>query len=431
MKKKLFLILGLLPVFAVFAQDHARELIAKEDYSARRTNLAAMIDTGSVVAIKGGEENFDDIRKFRQDRDFLYLTGMTVPGARIIVAPKGILYGNTRKDCFIFINRAWYTDLAVPMGASDTLLDMKQFDTVFKHLTQGIRTLYYYPPMAFSHDWINDKVYFAEKEMKKAFEKSHPGAKIKPAATLIAKLRQIKTKDELAAMNKAIELTSDGILSAMRSCKPGMYEYEIQALIEYEAIRQGAGGMGFASIIGGGKNSLIPHYFDNNCEMKAGDLLVMDVGAEYDGYSADITRTIPVSGKFSIEQAIVYNVLLNVQKELIGMVKPGITFNEIDNKSNELIRGAGFGNYILHGVTHTVGLNVHDATSGDTLRAGMVITIEPGIYIPGDDTIQPEGRKGFGIRIEDDVLVTDGGNEVISAMVPKEQSEIEKRMRLK
>jgi len=188
--------------------------------------------------------------------------------------------------------------------------------------------------------------------------------------------------------------------------------------------------MGFASIIGGGKNSLIPHYFDNNCELRAGDLLVMDVGAEYEGYSADITRTIPVSGKFTKEQAVVYDVLLGIQEELIRMVRAGITFRDLDNRSNELIRAAGYGAYILHGITHTVGLNVHDATAGDTLRAGMVITIEPGIYIPANDTVQPAGRTGFGIRIEDDILVTADGYENLSSAVPKEIAEIEKRMRL-
>ncbi len=427
---RLILILGLAITIQVSAGQPAASIITPDDYSARRAKLAAMADSASVLAMKGSDENYDEIGRFRQDRDFLYLTGITVPGARMILAPKGIGSGNSKKSCFIFLNMKWNKDAIVPLTATDTLIDLKQFDTVLQRVLSGIRTLYYHPQMEFSYDWINGKVYFAEREMRKSFEKSHPGVRIKPAAPLIARLRQIKEKDELTAMLKAIALTNDGILSAMKSCKPGMYEYEIQALIEYEAIRQGAGGMGFASIIGGGKNSLIPHYFDNNCELRAGDLLVMDVGAEYEGYSADITRTIPVSGKFTKEQAVVYDVLLGIQEELIRMVQAGITFRDLDNRSNELIRAAGYGAYILHGITHTVGLNVHDATAGDTLRAGMVITIEPGIYIPANDTVQPAGRTGFGIRIEDDILVTADGYENLSSAVPKEIAEIEKRMRL-
>jgi Xaa-Pro aminopeptidase len=424
-------ILALLALFFALegqAQQCVKDLISQKEYSARRVKMAGMLDTASVLAMKAGEEGFDDIRRFRQDRDFLYLTGISLPGARMILAPKGISFGNTTKSVFFFLNLQWNKEVNIPLTASDTLLDLTRFDTILSAVLPGIRTLFYNPPMDFSHDWITGKVYFADKEMKKAFEKAHPGIKMKPAGTLLAKLRQIKTEDELAAISKAIAMTKDGIESAMRSCKPGMFEYEVQAVIEYEATRQGADGMGFASIIGGGKNSLIPHYFDNNCMLSNGDLLVMDVGADYCGYSADVTRTIPVSGRFTKEQAIVYIVVLDVQKSLIAMVKPGITFVSIDKKAEDLIRAAGYGDYILHGVTHTVGLNVHDAMAGDTLRPGMVITIEPGIYIQGDDTVQPEGRKGFGIRIEDDVLVTEKGHDVLSAGIPRELADIEKHM---
>jgi Xaa-Pro aminopeptidase len=347
----------------------------------------------------------------------------------MIFAPRGVTFGPSRKTCFFFLNLRWNPDAKVPLTASDTLLDLTRFDSVLAKVLPGIKTMYYHPQAPFVHDWVNGKPYFADKEMRKAFEKAHPGAKMKPAGTLLARLRQIKSGDELMAIHKAIALTGDGIGAALRGCRPGMHEYEVQALIENEAVRQGADGMGFPSIVGGGKNSLIPHYFDNNCELRKGDLLVMDVGADYCGYSADVTRTIPVSGKFTTEQAVVYNIVLDVQKALIKMAKPGATFGEIDRKAVELTKAAGYGDYILHGVTHTIGLNVHDAMSGDTLRPGMVITIEPGIYIPVDDTIQPKGRTGFGIRIEDDVLITETGYEVLSSGIPSEIDDIEKRMR--
>jgi Xaa-Pro aminopeptidase len=208
-----------------------------------------------------------------------------------------------------------------------------------------------------------------------------------------------------------------------------MKEYELQALIEYEAIKNGSRGMAFFSIIGSGENSLEPHYYRNDRTMEAGDLVVMDVGARNNGYCADITRTIPVSGKFTEQQAILYQVVLDQQKKLISMIKPGMTMSQVEKKAYKLTQDAGYGNYYLHSVSHPVGLNVHDPFVLDTLKPGMILTIEPGIYIPVNDTVQPEGRRGFGIRIEDDVLVTKDGCVVLSASVPKEIAEIEKLMK--
>jgi Xaa-Pro aminopeptidase len=410
-------------------QECSKSIIPEKEFAERRSELLELLDSASVLVMKAGEEDGDEVIRFRQDRDFGYITGIPSPGARMILSPAGLSFSGLKKHCFLFLNLRWNPDAKVPLSAGDTLMDLSRFDTILSALMPGIRTLYYHPQAPFVHDWINGRPYFADKEMRKTFEKAHPGSRMKPAGPLIARLRQVKSEDELAALRKAIAMTGDGIGAVLKACKPGMYEYEVQAMIEYEAIRQGAGSMGFPSIIGGGKNSLIPHYFDNNCLLRAGDLLVMDIGAECDGYSADVTRTIPVSGKFTEQQAVVYNVVLEVQDVLIGMVRPGITTGDIDRKAEELIKKAGYGNYILHGVTHTLGLNVHDVITGDTLRPGMVITVEPGIYIAGEDTLQPAGRKGFGIRIEDDVLVTRDGHEVLSGEIPKSAAAIERLMR--
>ena len=189
--------------------------------------------------------------------------------------------------------------------------------------------------------------------------------------------------------------------------------------------------MAFTSIFGSGTNSLIPHYDKNNCRMNKGEVVVMDVGARYGAYCADISRTIPVSGKFTDDQKIIYQAVLDIQKAVIGMVRPGITMGDLDAKTGQLTRQAGYGNYILHGVTHPLGLVVHDVSSGDTLRPGMVITVEPGIYIPVHDTIQPVMRRGFGVRIEDDILITADGHEVLSREIPKEVADVEKLMKKK
>jgi len=319
----------------------------------------------------------------------------------------------------------------VILSPADTLLDDKYFEKVLADIVNNLKVLYYYPVPKLSNDWINGKIVISEREMKKVFEQAHPGIKLKPAGKLFTALRQIKSAQEVELVRKAIGMTDEGIVSAMKQCKPGMYEYEAQAIIEYEVKRRGAESMAFASIIGSGTNSLIPHYDKNTCIMKDGDIVVMDVGARYGDYCADITRTIPVSGKFTSDQQVIYQTVLDIQKEVIGMVKPGVTMSDLNKKTRTLTHKAGFGNYIIHSVSHTLGLVVHDVSSGDTLKPGMIITVEPGIYIPVQDTVQPKTRRGFGVRIEDDVLVTADGYDVLSKAVPKEITEIEELMRSK
>jgi Xaa-Pro aminopeptidase len=227
----------------------------------------------------------------------------------------------------------------------------------------------------------------------------------------------------------SVKITGNGIDAAMKACKPGIWEYELRAGIEFEMMKQGAERTSFRSIVGAGRNSLSPHYMDNNCQALEGEVVVMDVGAEYHGYAADITRTIPVSGKFTKAQAEIYSAVLKVQEELIGIIRPGITMGSIDRKAAELIAAEGFKKYNIHGVTHPVGLDVHDVFADDTLRAGMVITIEPGIYIPEGDTLLPAAYRAVGVRIEDDVLVTATGYDLLSKEIPKTITDIERRMK--
>jgi Xaa-Pro aminopeptidase len=397
-------------------------------YSQRRERLMNSLDTTCVFAMKAADSPVDDYNPYQQDNDFLYLTGIKEPGYMMIMIPGGIIFGENRKYC-LFFSPTWDWDKQVTLTTKDTLLPAGDFERILKSAIKGKKTLFYTPVSPASHDWINGKVYMAEREMKKQFVKDNPGMTLKPGAMKIAPFRQIKSENEIEFTRKAIEMTVKGLKDAYRYCKPGMKEYELQALIEYQATRNGSKGMGFFSIIGSGENSLEPHYYKNDRQMEAGDLVVMDVGARDEGYCADITRTIPVSGKFNDKQAVVYQAVLDIQKKLIGMVKPGMTVSQVEKAGYRLTQDAGYGDYYLHGVSHPIGLNVHDPFVLDTLKPGMILTIEPGIYIPGNDTLQPEGRTGFGIRIEDDVLVTKDGCEVLSASVPKEIAEIEKMMK--
>jgi len=424
-------ILCLLTALQVFGQECGNPGIRCDDILARRKALLEVMDTSSALVIKAAEAEYDvDIEPYRQNPDFFNITGIDEAGYKVIFFPKGYSFGGRVKQVMIF-TYPYQLDRNVILSATDTLLNDKLFEPVLAGLSREIKTLYYSPVPKLSSDWINGKVVITERETRKAFEQAHPGVKLKPATKLFTVIRQLKSPAEIGLTRKAIAITGDGIVSVMKQCKPGMYEYELQAIIEYEAKRQGAECMAFASIIGSGTNSLIPHYDRNHCRMNKGDVVVMDVGARYGSFCADITRTIPVSGKFTAEQALVYQAVLDIQKGVIAMVRPGITMSDLDKRTNELTRNAGFGKYIIHGVTHPLGLVVHDVAAGDTLKPGMIITVEPGIYIPVDDTTQPAGMRGFGIRIEDDVLVTADGKEVLSRDIPKEIADIGKLMRRK
>jgi Xaa-Pro aminopeptidase len=247
--------------------------------------------------------------------------------------------------------------------------------------------------------------------------------------TILRPLRTIKSAYEISCLRKAIQATAAGLEAAMRSMRPGQFEYEVDAVIVYHCRRRGCQGMAFPCIVGSGTNGCIPHYTLNARRMEDGDLVVMDVGGDYRHYAADITRTVPVNGRFTPRQREVYELVLRAQAAAIEAVKPGASAGEPDRVARRVL-GEGLKKlglakntreamrYCPHGVSHALGMDVHDVPVA-TLAPGAVITIEPGIYIP---------EEGFGIRIEDDVLVTEQGREVLSREVPKTVEAIEALM---
>jgi Xaa-Pro aminopeptidase len=257
----------------------------------------------------------------------------------------------------------------------------------------------------------------------------------------LAQLRMVKTDDEIALMQRAIDITAAAHREAMKSIEPGMHEYEIEALIEYVFRRNGAEYTGFPSIVGSGENSTVLHYESNRRRMEANDVVVMDIGAEYHGYSADITRTVPVDGTFSPEQKSLYELVLRAQNAGIDASRAGNMFNDPDAAaraviSDGLVELGLIGSaeesrrFFVHGTSHYLGLYVHDVGDRGPLRPGTVITVEPGIYVPPADDVDPKWWN-IGIRIEDDVLITEGDPVVLSAKAPKTVSEIETLMAAK
>ena len=266
-----------------------------------------------------------------------------------------------------------------------------------------------------------------------------PSAGFENLMPLLDDVRWSKSSREIEVMRKACRLTSDAFLAATRSARPGMYEYEVEAVISYVFRKNGAAGPDFL-IVGSGPNSCVLHHMGNDRLMGEGELLLLDFGVDYHGMATDLTRTVPLSGKFSAEQKKVYAIVLEAQKKAISVVRPGATLGDVHRAAFEVIDKAGFGKYFIHGSGHSLnggsgfrageppssaGLRTDQerlalyAGQDNVLRPGCIFTIEPGIYIPG---------KNIGVRIEDDVLVTESGCEVLTRDAPKEIAEIEKLM---
>ena len=418
-------------VFLLFlcAALYGQVEISCQEYQSRIARLSALLDTTSMLAMKATEmhQRTNDVGyPYRQESNFLYITGATEPSCYFVLVPKGMIVGEKKVCSILFLPK----EASLPNAGCDTILDPAVFQLLFRQAVGSITTLYYSAPdIRFSTDWLSDRAQFLDRDARRSFEEKHSGVKAKSAASLFSKLREIKSAEEIFLMKKAIAMTGDGIRRAAARCAPGLKECELQAEIEYEAIRQGASGLAFPCIIGSGPNSLIPHYEANRRTMESGDVVVMDVGAEYAGYAADVTRTLPVNGKFTPDQKKIYQAVRHAQDEVFKIIKPGTTLGDLDKKASEMIKQDGFGKFILHGVTHTVGLDVHDVSSSDVLRPGMVVTVEPGIYIPQTAEGVPEGQRGVGIRIEDDVLVTETGCEILTNGIPRELEEIESMMR--
>ncbi|HCT29141.1 MAG TPA: hypothetical protein DIW31_00030 [Bacteroidales bacterium] len=422
--KKIILVTFLLPYVAI------AQTSGFDEFQARRDKILSMLDTTQAIVLKA--INVQPLaNEYIQEHNFFYLTGINSASNTLLMSPKGIVVGGKKRTTIIF-----YSDNSViknlKFGPNDTVLKSMEFKPVFNKLLPTIGKLYYSAPdLNLVNDWISDKAYFMEREMKNRMKTLYPNLKLESAEYFVGKLRTIKSSQEIGYVRRASNITADGLISAMKMAKPGIWEYELQAAVEYEYTRQGALLRGFPSIIGSGLNNLVLHYSDNNCQTKNGDLVVMDVGAKYMGYSSDITRTIPISGSFTEAQKEIYSMVLQVQKDAIAMIKPGVKTADIEKFARDAFKKLGYQDYFIHGLSHPVGLDVHDISTEPELKPGMIITIEPGLYFNPNDKNAPEKYKGFGVRIEDTILVTENGFEILTQKVPKEIAEIERLMKKK
>ncbi|HQJ64248.1 MAG TPA: aminopeptidase P N-terminal domain-containing protein [bacterium] len=425
-----------------------------QEYRARRQQLLTAMDSSEVLVVRAaasvaraGDVNYP----YHQDEDFYYLTGCREPGVVLLLVPAGFAVEGQTVHELLFAPPSRtnaYTGITPgpdklrgELGIEAALPDSR-FQSLFGQILEGKHLLYL---AGLSPSFINDPIagkgYFLDRDSKKVLKDKYPGLQIKSAASLIMPLRLIKSAGEVALMQKAIDATDAALREAIKSCEPGLYEYELQAVIEYGFLRGGCAAAAFSSIIGSGPNSVILHYDTNERRMEAGETVVMDVGGEYAGYCADVTRTIPVGGRFTAEQKTIYNLVLAAHDSAIAMIRPGATIADLNKKAaavigSGLIRlglmkaGEEVAKFLPHGISHQLGLEAHDVEGNGPLAPGMVITIEPGIYIGAAMTGVPAAYRTIGIRIEDDVLVTPDGRRVLSN-APRSIVEIEKLMKKK
>jgi len=419
------------------------------------------MDENSIAIIPAAHEatrSYDTEYKFRQDSDFWYLTGFPEPDAIAVIDPKAkkpyTLYVRPRDlEMETWFGRRQGIEGAVKNYNADQSFSIDRFAADMAKLLDGHDKLYY----RFAVDKALDQqiLQYLSGQRVRRLKTAYPPHTISDPTPIIGDMRLHKTDKEVALMQRSADIAVEAHVLAMKKVKPGMNEAQVESLMEAYMRDKGASGVAYNSIIGGGDNATILHYVENNMPLKDGDLILIDAGAEYEGYASDITRTFPINGKYSKAQREVYDVVLDVQNQCIEYTKTGNTVKArqefsielltegmkklglLKGKTKDLIKKKTYMKYYMHGVGHYLGLDVHDAGRyfvDQTARhsrpfaPGMVLTVEPGLYIPPDDKSAPAKYRGIGIRIEDDVLVTKEGNLNLTAKVPKDPDEIEALM---
>lgn len=393
----------------------------------RREQLAALLSDGENVVLFARLEV--PLEKFNQDNNFLYFTGLDYPGL-IYVAGR---FGGKFND-MLFIERSiperivWEGEkLSAAEAREKSGIERIHYVDEFYDILSGIC------PLA-NKIYSNLGVIALKKPMSypmfmlEPVRQRYPQIKLEDINPLVSPLRKIKSDWELMQLQKAIDITGKGILDIMETATAGMMEYELEAILFYRMQRSGIKRWGFAPIIASGVNATTLHYERNECQISSGEVVLLDVGASYNNYSADITRCFPIGTSFTERQKEIYNIVLKVQKFAIDMVKPGLMMSELNKASRDLLaeelmriglidKPEDVVQYYMHGIGHFLGMDTHDLGGREAvLEVGNVITIEPGVYIM---------EEKLGIRIEDDVLVTEEGNCVLSQNIPKEIEEIE------
>ena len=429
-------------------------MIKAKEFKKRRAQIAKMIGSDSIAIIKAKDSclrNGDADFKYRPDSYFYYLTGCHEPKSVLVICPDN-QYGDDVLFCQKVDenNEIWNGPMLGLDGAKGKLLfdasfDTKYIDDKLPQLMQGRDKVYFL--LGNDTDFDQQVVKWTSTVAKKKWAKSQAPHELISLKPYLDDMRVYKSKSEIKCMQKSADIAAQAHIRMMENCQPGMFEYQLNAEFLY-SISQHNSVPSYLPIIGGGANACILHYINNNHELKDQDLVLIDAGAEWDYYASDITRTFPVNGIFSKEQAEIYQIVLDAQTAALAKAKAGCHFNEYHDAAVEVItqglldlgilkgdlatniKEHSYAEFYMHKTGHWLGLDVHDCGEYSIdglwveLEPNMVITIEPGIYIAPDSKVAKKYR-GIGVRIEDDVLITKDGNKVLSKKVPRTIAEIE------
>ncbi len=436
--------------------EYDEDLLPAEFFAKNRQAVRDKMPANSVAVFFANpvRNRSNDVDfEYHQDPNFYYLTGLREPNAMLVIykdqqnfsdnlSTKEILFLQKRNSK----NEQWTgkrlgIDGALNFLKVETAIETQNFASFEAEFNTFDNIFVFQIPEDIRTSKEKDDLYTLIKLFNLKTESSSDKIDNVLLGSILAGLRQIKTKEEIILLRKAIDITCDAQIELMRSLKPGMKEYESEAIVEYFFKKNGAEYPGFPSILGSGENSCVLHYTTNRKILGDNDLLVSDIGAEYHGYTADVTRTLPAKGTFSKEQKIIYNIVLEAQQAGIDACLKGNKFLDPHQAATEVISNRllelgiidkkfNVRKYFMHGTSHYLGLDVHDAGLYGPLMPGNVITVEPGIYIPEGSDCDPKWWS-IGVRIEDDILITDGEPEVLSAKAPRKIEEIEALMKEK
>ncbi len=435
------------------------DLLSRAFFSKNRAELISKLPKGSAIILfsapKKNKSNDIDFQ-YHQNPDFYYFTGLNEPNSAVFISAKEVEILGKKGNVFLFVqpknkqDERW-NGLRLGIEAAKKTLGVNHvfennaFAEVDFSALQGIEKI-----LCLN---LDDFISKDDKQLRgdlasmlkhlnqKLFKTDNITLNQDTLKEITASIREIKKPEEIELLKKAITITCNALSESMKYVTPGQTEYQNEAVIEYFFHKNGAEKVGFESIIGAGENTCVLHYTSNRRLLGFDDLMVCDVGAEYHHYAADVTRTFPVSGKFSKEQLAIYNLVLKAQKQAIEQAVVGNKFWDPHQKAKQIIiqglkdlqiikETKEYRNYFIHGTSHYLGLDVHDAGTYTNLKSGNVITVEPGIYIPEGSNCDAKWWN-IGVRIEDDVLITENGPDVLSDCVVKEVAQIEKLMRQK
>jgi Xaa-Pro aminopeptidase len=412
---------------------------------------AAALFVASPEATRSNDTHY----KYRPASDLVYLSGFAEPECALIVRPgaekeKAILFLRPRDpERETWDGRRLGVENAVAALGVDAAYPIGELPGKLASLIGGVDDFYY--SLGLVGEW-DERVCAALASMRMSERRAgRPPKRVVDPRGVLHEMRLRKTPEEVDVLARAATITAEAHVAAMRAGKPGVTEYELEALVEYTFRRRGAVGPGYGTIVGAGRNATILHYVENKDPLVAGDLVLIDAGAEVDYYTADVTRTFPCGGKFTPLKRKLYEIVLAAQEEGVKMTRPGVTIDQIHERTVEMltaglvdlgllkgpvserIADGSYKKYYMHRTSHWLGMDVHDVGAygqddghARPLEPGMVITIEPGLYVGEHDEAAPAELRGAGVRIEDDVLVTPDGQRNLTIEVPKRVEDVER-----